>query len=114
MDHFSRDDLRALLKNTATPCVSFLMRTTRGASQQDKLRWKNQLREAEELLTGEGRRTPEVRELLSPARALLDEVPFWQNVSDGLAAFLAPGLFRPYRLPLAFDDQVVAAAHFHV
>src|SRR5436305_1698917 len=32
MDRFSREDLRALLANRQTPCVSFLMRTTRGVA----------------------------------------------------------------------------------
>jgi hypothetical protein len=72
------------------------------------------LREAEELLTGQGRRTPEAKELLAPAEALLEDVPFWLDASEGLAAFLAPGFFRFYRVPLLLDDRVVVADHFHV
>src|SRR5438067_223494 len=56
MDHFTRDDLRALLRHERTPKVSCLMRTDRGVANEDRKRWKNQLREDEELLLGRGGR----------------------------------------------------------
>src|SRR5579885_2919292 len=99
MDLFTRDDLRGLLDNQHRPCVSFLMRTTRGGQNQDRLTWKNQLREAEQLLTGRGMRGSDAKHLLQPALDLLDDAQFWLDVSDGLAAFLAPEMFRSYRVP---------------
>src|SRR5262249_7910718 len=36
----------------------------------------------------------------------------WREVGDGVAAFLAPGLWRAYRLPLAFPDRGRGAGHF--
>src|SRR5262245_6125038 len=114
MDLFSRDDLRALLTNRQTPCVSLFMPTTRGVRHEDKKRWKNVVREAEECLTAAGSRTSEARDLLRPAQELLHDVPFWLNVSEGLAAFLSPEIVRFYRLPLTFDDQVIVTDHFQV
>lgn len=114
MDLFSRHDLRALLGHQRTPCISCFMPTTRGTKQEDKLRWKNQVRQAEERLTAAGSRTSEVRDWLAPAHQLLEEVPFWQNVSNGLAAFLAPEMARFYRLATPFDEQVVIADHFQI
>jgi hypothetical protein len=113
MDRFSREDLQALLANGQTPCVSLLMRTTRGPGLEDKARWKSQVGKAEEFLTAWGRR-PEAQALLGPAQDLLNDLPFWQSAGQGLAVFLAPGVFRAYRLPLAFDDRVVVAERFHV
>src|SRR5438105_6031706 len=113
MDRFSRDDLRALVAQKQAPCVSFLMRTTRRGGHEDKRRWRVQLDRAEELLMERGPRS-KAQTLLGPARDLLDDVQFWHNVSDGLAAFLEPGKFRAYRVPLALDDRVVIAARFHV
>jgi hypothetical protein len=53
MDRFTRDDLRALLANRQTPCVSLFMSTTRGPANQDIRLCQNSLGEAEErLLTG--------------------------------------------------------------
>src|SRR5207245_40513 len=45
---------------------------------------------------------------------LLDNVPFWLNVSKGLAAFLSPEKLRTYRLPITVDEQAVVGDHFHV
>ncbi len=114
MDPFSRDDLRALLANRQVPCISLLLPTTRGAAFEDKIRWKNLIREAEERLTANGQRSSRVEELLQPARGLLEDVPFWLNVSAGLAVFLSPEVFRTYRLPLRLKEQVVVADHFHI
>jgi hypothetical protein len=86
MDLFSREDLRVLLKHTQTSGASFLKRTTRGVHNQDKMRWKDQLREATELLTGLGWRTGDSDNLLRPAQESLDDVPFWLGVSGGPAS----------------------------
>jgi hypothetical protein len=81
---------------------------------QDQLRFKNLIGQAEELLTAQGRRTSEAKDLLLPARQMHEDAPYWANVSDGLAIFLAQGFVRSYRVPLALTDQVVAGNHFHI
>src|SRR5262249_17683325 len=114
MDHFSRDDLRALLANRNTPCVSLFLHTTRGPAHQDKKAWKNLLREAEERLQATGKRPSEAKTLLAPAEELLSDMPFWLNVSTGLAGFLSPEMNHFFRLPAVFRDQAVCNDHFHV
>jgi hypothetical protein len=59
-------------------------------------------------------RAIEVKELLAPGRDLLDDIEFWKNQSDGLAAFLAPQFLRLFRLPLSFQDRVVVANRFSI
>jgi hypothetical protein len=66
--------LRALLNYRQLPCVSLFMPTTRGVKHEDRTRWKNLIRDAEDRLAAGGRRTPEARDLLGPARELLDAV----------------------------------------
>src|SRR5947199_3130925 len=114
MDLFSRDDLRSLLAQNQKPCVSLLMPTTRLQGVEDKIRFKNLIREAEKYLKGQGEHAPDARDVLGPARALLDDAPFWLHVSAGLAAYFAPGTARTFRLPMAFDDRAVVGNHFHV
>jgi hypothetical protein len=114
MDHFSRDDLRALLTNRKTPCVSLFLHTTRGPAHQDHKAWKNLLREAEERLQAMGQRPSEAKNLLAPAQELFNDTPFWLNLSTGLAGFLSPEMNRFFRLPAVFRDQVVCNDHFHV
>jgi hypothetical protein len=72
------------------------------------------LAEAEEHLVKAGWRAAEIKELLAPARRLLEDIAFWKNQSDGLAVFLAPQFLRLFRLPLAFKDQVVVANRFSI
>src|SRR5579884_3826515 len=110
MDLFSREDLRLLVANRQTPCVSMFMPTTRGVRLEDNKRWKNRVREAEERLTAEGMRISEAKELLRPAQELLDNVTFWSNASAGVAAFLAPAMARIYRLPIPLPDQAACPA----
>jgi hypothetical protein len=114
MDVFSRDELRVLLGNRQTPCVSMFMPTTRGVKLEDNKRWKNLVREAEERLEGNGVRTSEAKDLLRPAQELLDNVPFWSNASAGVAAFISPETARIYRLPITFHDQVIVADRFQI
>jgi hypothetical protein len=114
MDLLTKEELKTLLVQPRTPCISLFMPTHRGGSEQDPIRGKNLLRRAEDDLLAGGRRTPEARDLLAPAHRLFEEVSFWKNQSDGLACFLSPEGIRFYRLPLAFTETVVVANHFHI
>jgi len=114
VDFFVREDLNALLAEHRSPCVSFFLPTHRGGSEEDPIRWRKHLAEADERLARAGLRAAEVRELLTPAQRLLDETEFWKHQSDGVAAFLAPQFFRLYRLPLAFKELVVVANRFSI
>lgn len=108
-------DLRALLEEHPGPCVSIYLPTHRAVEmQQDQIRFKNLLRVAEEKLLTMGRRSPEVRRLLEPARKLLDNPFFWQHLSDGLAVFVSPRLFREFRVPLSFPELCIVTERFHV
>ncbi len=116
MQLLTRQELRTLVEKRGEPRVSIYMPTHRtGAEiQQDPIRLKNLLREAEEALITMGLRSPVARELLKPAQELLGDYEFWQHQSDGLAIFLSSQLFRAYRLPFEFDELVVATDRFHV
>jgi hypothetical protein len=116
MDILIRGDLKTLMSKHKGLCVSILMPTHRAGAetQQDPIRFKNLLREAEERLLVSGLGTPEAQELLKPAQRLLGDVFFWRHQSDGLAVFLSPGVFRYYRLPFDFDELVVITDRFHI
>lgn len=116
MDLLTLDELGALVAQDVAPCVSLFMRTHRAGedTRQDPIRFKNLLGRAEDQLLALGLRSPLARELLSPARALLDDPAFWRHLSDGLALFTAPGVFHTYRLPLDLGEQVIVAERFHV
>src|SRR5208282_5996002 len=112
MDLFTRDDLKTLLGEHPSPCISLFMPAHRGGAEEDPIRWRTHLVEAEERLVKAGWRGAEVKELLAPGWHLLEDITFWKNQSDGLAALLAPKFLRLFRLPLAFKGLVVVANRF--
>jgi hypothetical protein len=90
-------------------------------TQQNPIRLKNLLGQAEERLLasdrdrgGRGLRTPEVQARLEPASELVEDGQFWQHQSDGLAIFISAEIAEHYRLPFDFEELVVVADRFHM
>jgi hypothetical protein len=114
MDLFTRADLRALLAEHERPRVSLFMPAHRGGAEEDPIRFRNLLAQAEERLAAHGLRAPEAREFLAPLHSLLGDFSFWPNQCDGLAAFLARDFLRVYRLPWAFPEELGVGGLFLV
>jgi hypothetical protein len=116
MQVFIKNELRTLVAERQSPCISIYMPTHRIPMeiQQDRLRLKNLLRQAEDSLTAGGLRTPEAKLLLQPAEKLLLQTPFWRGRKDGLAIFLAPEFFRFYPLPMEFPELAMVGDRFHL
>lgn len=110
------DDIRALMAAHYNPCVSIFLPTHRRGKdvEQDPIRFKNLLRQAEERVEQQGLRKRDRDQMLAPARALLDNTMFWQHQSDGLAVFMRPGEFQEYRMPLDLDELVVVTDRYHL
>jgi release factor family 3 len=115
MDLLSRDDLGTLLETRPGWHVSiFMPMVHRGAeTQQNSIRCKTLLRQAEEQLLVNGLRPQEVQDLVQPVQELLANHVFWQRQSHGLALFLAPQIFRAYSVPRPLDELVTVAHRFH-
>src|SRR5262245_11239968 len=106
MDPLSRDDLGKLLEGHVGWHVSmFMPMTHRGAeTQQNPIRCKTLLRQAEEQLFANGLRPQEAQDLLQPVQDLLSDHDFWQRQRHGLALFLASQVSHAYRVPLSLDE----------
>lgn len=115
MSLLPKDQVVTLAERSKDLCVSIFMPTQHAGPpvRQNLIRFKNLLQEAEERLVESGIRAQDARELLEPAQEL-DNEDFWRHQSDGIALFLAPGLFRYYRLPLSFEELVVVTDRFHL
>lgn len=111
-----RTDLQTLLDHRAEWCVSIFLGTERSGAgtEQNPIRLKNLLKEAEERVVELGMRRTKAKDLLAPASGLLANADYWQHQGEGLALFLAPGLFRELRLPLRFHELVVAGDRFEI
>lgn len=116
MTILSKSELHTLMEDQDGWCISIFMPTHRAGPEieQDPIRLKNLLAEAEERLTGAGMRAPEAKELLAPVEELLELGVFWRHQADGLAIFRSPRVFRGYRLPVDFEELVVVAPRFHI
>lgn len=116
MDILNPADLRILIAQQGKWAVSLYMPTHRVGreQQQDPIRLKNLLAEAETKLLANGLRRPEVEKLMRPAEELLWRDNFWRQQSDGLAIFLSNDFSIIYRLPAEFEELVVIANSFHI
>jgi hypothetical protein len=97
-------------------CVSLYMPAHRAGreTEQDPIRFKNLLRQAEERLLAEGMRSAEARNFLKEPQRLLQDQSFWRHQSDGLVLFYSEDVFHFFRLPIRFSELVVVADRFHI
>ena len=114
MDIFDRSHLETLIRTQAEPCVSLFMRTERTGReiQQNPIRLKNLIKEADDRLRALGIRSTD--SILKPVAELVDDGGFWRRQGDGLAVFLGPDDMRYFSLPTTFEDLVVVSDHFHL
>lgn len=118
MNILSKGDLKILLGKGggASVSVSIYMATQKAGSgvQQNRIRLKNLLRDAEERLVDHGLRRPEAKRLLAPATGLPSDDLFWRQQSEGLAIFISKEVFQSYHVPLDFKESVIVADRFHI
>jgi len=110
----------AAFKSDKNNLITILIPTDRiGDGQAAKIRFKNQLDEAMQLLTeGVVPEHPmtkvEALKYLALPYALLDNDDFWIHQSDGLAAFIGPDKFDYYSLPIDFQATTYINNHFYL
>jgi hypothetical protein len=116
MDVLTKEELQFLFEKRQGLCVSIFLPTHRAGKEilQDPIRLKNLLREAEAGLTANNVRRATARDLLAPAKHLVERKHFWRYQDHGLALFLSEGYFRYFRLPIRFQELVVVADRFHL
>lgn len=100
--------VRELLAFKDTPCLSLYINTHRASVQaaQDRIHYKNMLRDAEALLKDTA--------FLEPAHTLLNDEEFWTHLADAAAVFCAPAFFRAIKVPFPLTTDFVVGNRFHV
>jgi len=118
MELIAKEELTALVENSAGNCVSLFMPMTREPDKQDenRIRLKNLIKEARDRLTAHDAdlRVPDVQRLLQPAEELLENGRIFADQGTGLALFLAPNFVQSYMLPLDFEELVITGKRFHL
>lgn len=115
MTAISLEELTALAAVSDGACVSIYMPTLWKSSevQQNPIRFKNLIRQAESLLVEGGLEHQDASNLLKSAMDL-DEEDFWQHQNKGLAIFVSESTFRYYRVPIELPELVVVTDRFHL
>jgi hypothetical protein len=113
--NMTAQELKTLVEHNADPCISIYLRThTPGENvQQDILKLKHALHDAELRLSAENHRTGEISKLLAAPSRLLTDPPEWQQYHGGMAMFIAPGLFQYFHAPGVPSDLVTVSNAFH-
>ncbi len=111
----SRSQFDFLSREHHQACVSIFLPAHRTVpeSKQDPIRLKDLVRQAESGLKDTGLRPTKVREILAPARELIERDGFWSG-ADGLAIFLSSSFFQYFRLPISFEDLVTVTDRFEI
>src|SRR5574339_666895 len=101
MPTLSHEDLKSVIAAGQAPAVSIFLPTHRAGPeiQQDSIRLKNLVKQAERQLLAEESRPAGARELLAPVTKLVGDAAFWRHQGHGLAIFRSEDFFRVYRLP---------------
>jgi hypothetical protein len=112
----SKGELHTLMAQQKTPCISIFLPTHREGVEmrQDMLRFRNQIREAENLLLLKNLRSSQVEDVLKPIRTLVEDEQFWLHSADGITVFRSPDVFLTFRLPYTFQEQVIVTTHFYL
>ena len=113
MNRITGETLKMLTEKSPDLAISIYMPTYRAGTEvkQNHIRFKNLLRKAEDMIEALNFST---EDFLQPVRQLVDDHMFWSTQGDGLAVFLADGLFLTYRLPDSFEELVVVNDYFHI
>jgi hypothetical protein len=107
--------IRTLALRPATLTASLTMPVHRSGQdhQQNHLRMKNLLKEAENQL-GEVVTAAEAEAILAPAHTLVAHTAFWSNSHEGLALFCNSGGCTQVWSPLALPEEVVVGEHCQI
>lgn len=116
MDVVTKEELTRLARSKGGAHLSLFVPTVRSGTQteQNPIRYKNALAEAEDKLESHGLRPNAVSAFLEDSRRFVPQNDFWQHQEDGLALFASESTLQIFRLPVQFQQTVVVADHFYL
>ena len=109
----SLQDLKSLIEEQDTPCVSLYLPLHGGAPHENLVRLKNLLHQAEQKLAS--RTCPsEAADSLRPTSEVLHAALRSEPEARGIAAFASRGVHRDFRVPLDLSELVSIGRCFYV
>ncbi len=118
-DPMTQKKFEELTKIHTLRCVTIYLPTHRYGKevneQQDLLLFKDRVRKVRHELEHEHQLSgQEADAYLKPAYDLMENVPFWHDLAEGLAFFLSDEGAETYRMPVAFSTFTFVADHFYL
>lgn len=118
MKILSREKVEQLSLLHLPHCISIYIPTHRAGVEVneglDLINFKNQIKEVKHQLAKYQLTESEIKNVLSPARTLIEDLTFWHNLSEGLVVFIGQGVFEYYQVPVSFQERVYIADHFYM
>lgn len=116
MKRIDRTAIETLLAAQGRPCVSMFFPAHPGGNGQgdDSVRLRNLLRQAKNLLLEHGVLETAASQMLEPVSKLPDQGKDWNERGNGVAIFVAPGIFHAWRLPAPASEGVTVGGRFNL
>ncbi len=116
IDPLGKKEIRRLAQREGDSLVSIFVPAFQSGNQteQNPIRFENQLNKAEDVLQKRGLRKEEAEKALKPAKDLLSNPEFWEHQNKGLAVFLSPGFFEYYRIPIEVKETSLVSDKFYI
>lgn len=111
----TKDKFNELAALRGEPCVSMYIPTYRaGRSEEDRIRFKNAVTEAQQQLIRSGMEKAEAHRFLTQAYDLLEDTEFFSHLSDGLAVFISPKGYEQLIVPVHVNPFVWVSDRFYL
>jgi hypothetical protein len=115
MDVLNNDILTMLIRERPGPCLSVFTPTHKewNGITQDMLLFKNQLKEAEKILTDSGMPAAKINKFLAPAYNIAEDREFWNHQQNGLAIYISEDEFYNFKSPFSFQPNIYLNNRFY-
>jgi hypothetical protein len=115
-DGITRQQILDLIPEACDPAISVYVPTARAGADvmQGRIKLKNLLVQAENLLVDRGMRRTLAIDLLKPVADLDNDPNFWNDRLDAVAFFLRPGWFEAFHLPFSTPEFLHVGDRFYV
>jgi hypothetical protein len=115
MEVLNNEVLTMLIQERQGPCLSIFTPTHRQWNElnQDMLRFRNQLKEAEKILSDNSMSSGEINRFLEPAYRLAEDREFWNYQKDGLAVYISENEFYEIKSPFNFPAKIYLNNRFY-
>lgn len=118
MPFLTKEKFEKLARIDNSPCITIYMPTQRAGKdvleEKDRIQLKSQWKKVYEELKNQNLSQDKIDKLGKPVEELLADRNFWRHQSDGLAIFLADGIFEKFTVPVDFESFTFVSDHFYL